>query len=934
MHRLLLRQLRRALGVESEDEVERVLAGLQGGDPAALPTVVAALPDLLKRVGDTYEQHERDLTLRQRSLELSSDELGRANAKLRAEAEAQARAIDSLRRTASEILTSMGQQAIGGEDVGLEALSGLMAALVRDRGTFQRELEQQKFALDQHAIVSITDQAGNIVYANDKFCEISEYRADELIGHNHRIVNSGLHPKEFFEDMWNTISSGRVWHGEICNRKKGGGLYWVAATIVPIRDDQGRCRQYIGIRTDITDRRRIEDLLKEAVSKAEAASRAKSDFLATMSHEIRTPMNGIIGMTSLLLDTELSRDQRHFATTVRTSAEALLSIINDILDFSKMEAGKLEFEETAFEIRPLVEGVVDILGPRLKGRSIDLSYLIPQEARGVFRGDPGRLRQVLLNLAGNAVKFTEKGAVSIIVSLKAVDGDRATLRVKVTDTGVGIPDAARERLFSMFSQADASTARRFGGSGLGLAISKRIVDMLGGTIGFESREGLGSTFWFEVPLIRSSEAPTDDLPENPLLGTRILVVDDNVTNREIFQHQLESWGATVELADSAAAGLMAVRGAAMRGLPFEVVLLDHLMPGMSGLDLAAVLRADPNLAALRLLLATSEDLSQVRELTTALRIDQILVKPIRQSALLDHLMLLLGRGIERTVHTRPEDDEMKGPLLSLKVLVAEDNAINQQVAVGLLAKLGHRADVADDGGEAVSLVEQGDYDLVLMDMQMPHMDGLAATRMIRALPGDKAKVVIIAMTANAMTGDREICLEAGMDDYIAKPIDRHRLRSVLDRWAESLLAGRQDRDVAPSTIAEETGPAAAAPCIDHDAVADGGEADGPLVDAEAQADLADTLGEESFAALVASFQTSLPNRLRDIRVALDAGNAAAVAAAAHSLKGAAANLGYLRLARATGAMEAAAKAGEADLEKYYPAVVSATRLSFPEIACP
>lgn len=1052
MHRLLVRQLRRSLGGATEEETLALIKELDRVDPDQIPPslrgLVAALPDMFQRIGETYDQHDRDLTLRNRSLELSSTELTRANAKLREEAAGQKRAMDSLRRTANEILASMSRDELPDGDVGLEGLSDLMASLVGDHGAMQRELAQQKFALDQHAIVSITDANGLILYANKKFCEISEYSTEELIGQNHRLVNSGIHSPDMFDVMWKTITSGQVWHGEICNRKKNGGQYWVSATIVPIVDEQGMPRQYIGIRTDITerkameealreseqrlqialeageiglwtwntqtdkavfspqwmtmlgyethdlphcgdtwrrllhpedtsavqraleahfsgraaayevefrlqhknggwrwilaagrlidldsegrplrmagihkditDRKVVEDLLVEAVEKAESASRAKSDFLATMSHEIRTPMNGIIGMTSLLMDTPLNDEQSHFAVTVRNSAEALLGIINDILDFSKLEAGRLEFEETSFEIRPLVEGVVDLLSPRIRGRSIDLSYLVPNEARGVFRGDPGRLRQVLLNLAGNALKFTQRGGVSVIVSLLAGEGAEPILRVKVIDTGIGIPESARPRIFGTFSQADSSIGRRYGGSGLGLAISKRIVDAMGGKIGFETEEGKGSTFWFEVPLLRSDEEPFEDICENPLLDARILVVDDNPINREIFQYQLEGWGARVITVESAALGLMEVRAAQAKEMPFDLVILDHLMPGMSGLDLAAVLRSDPASSAMPLVMASSADIASLKPAVQALNINHLLSKPVRQSALLDVLMLVLGRG------TRPKriaDIAEKSPVsaMPLRILVAEDNAVNQQVAVGLLTKLGHRADVADDGSEAVDLVMKGDYDLVLMDMQMPNVDGLAATALIRALPGQQSKVAIIAMTANAMAGDRDLCLSGGMDDYISKPVDRRRLGDLLGRWNSRLIDARSGRgnNVMPPISAEP-----ALPREDPAPV--------PLIDIEAQQDLCETLGEESFAALVASFRNSLTMRIAQIHTATSVGDAKAAGAAAHSVKGAASNLAFSRLARAAGAIEMAALQGDSVTMELVAALQSAADETFAD----
>jgi len=1052
VHRLLGRQVRRAFAAEDDAAATAFLQRLAGIDRSALPAdvvqLVDGLPDLLRRVGETYDQHERDLTLRNRSLELSSGELTKANAKLREETGAQMRAMASLRSSVNEILAVGGQPPLPEDGSGIEALTAIILRLTHERAEAQRDLQRQKFALDQHAIVSITDHTGTIIYANQKFCDISGFTAEELLGSNHRIVNSGLHPREMFTDMWRTIGNGQVWRGEICNSKKDGSLYWVDATIVPILDDLERPRQYIAIRTDITarktmesalreserrlqialdagaiglwmlntrtdeaffsdqwtamlgfaademlpkgetwrqllhpddrdatlaafeahvagqlpvygaefrmrhkdgswrwvmasgrvidrdaqgrairiagvhkeitDRKQVEDMLKEALGRAEAANQAKSEFLATMSHEIRTPMNGIIGMTGLLLDTPLNREQQHFANTVRTSAEALLSIINDILDFSKMEAGRLEFEYGPFEIRPLVEGVVDILAPRVKGRDVELTYSVPADARGIYFGDAGRLRQVLLNLAGNAIKFTESGSVHIAVRIRPDFDDMMRLRIEVVDTGIGIAEAAKARLFTMFTQADSSTARRYGGTGLGLAISKRIVDLMSGQIGFDSTEGKGSAFWFEVVLRRSDEAPSSVELDNPLAGAHLLVVDDNPTNREVFEHQLQNWGARVHLADSAAAGLLAVRHAQQGGDPFQLILLDHHMPGMSGLDLAAVLRADPSTAQLKLVMASSANPSDLRRTDHALRLDDILSKPVRQSDLLDSLMTHLGRTNAETADTNlqcGQDD--KGASFALRILVVEDNPINQQVAVGLLAKLGHRADVADDGAEAVTLVERGEYDLILMDMQMPRMDGLTATGIIRGLPGDKAKVIIVAMTANAMSGDRDSCLAAGMDDYLAKPIDRHRLAAVLDRWTVKIIDSRgDDRSAcltAPLPLTAVIAPVA------------------PLVDDDVQLELCDALGDAAFHSLLGSFRASISVRLGEIRAALDGGQTDGLVAAAHSLKGAAANLGFARLAAVSGRLERAGKDGAGDYEMLEKDVVDVARESLDHL---
>lgn len=511
-------------------------------------------------------------------------------------------------------------------------------------------------ALDLFAIVSVTDRRGKIIMANKQFEKVSGYSAEQLFGRDHRMLKSGLHNKDFWLQMWSEISNGKIWRGEICNKNHDGALYWVDTVIVPILNEQGKVFKFIGLSRDITDLKNHENELQfinnaleiqtsianSMAAQAEMAADAKSMFLANMSHEIRTPMNGIIGMSNLLLDTTLSEEQKRYAEIVKNSSELLLDLINDILDFSKVEAGKLELEMLDFDLQTLLKDFQALLDVKAKEKNLDLFVGINEDVPRFLKGDPGRLRQILTNLVGNAIKFTSHGSVSVSVELFKHTHNRIGLKFCVKDTGIGIPADKIDKLFQKFTQVDSSTARKFGGTGLGLAISKELAELMGGKAGIESELGHGSTFWFTAYFKHAERQGAD---ENSSVAVEI---------------------------------------------------------------------------------------------------------PLNTNA---------------------------------KILLAEDNIVNQKVAQGMLKKLGLGVDVVANGLEAVQASQMIDYDLIFMDMQMPEMDGVEATRRIRALEMETGKKVsIVAMTANAMKQDQDLCLEAGMDDFISKPILKEPLRKILEKW--------------------------------------------------------------------------------------------------------------------------------------------------------
>jgi PAS domain S-box-containing protein len=571
-----------------------------------------------------------------------------------------------------------------------------------------------------------------------------------------------------------------TFQGEL--RKRDGTALWVE-TSARLIEEAGQPAGVLGIVRDITERRQIEQELRRARDAAEANTRMKSVFLANMSHEIRTPMNGVIGMSNLLLDTPLSGEQRDFAQTIRSSAESLLTVLNDILDFSKIEAGKLEFEALTFDLVEAVEHTIELLAPRAVAKQIELATFIHSDVPRHARGDPGRLRQVLLNLLSNALKFTEGGEVVVRISVSQTSAEATQVRFEVSDTGVGMGADVAARLFQPFSQADASTTRRFGGTGLGLAIARQIVELMRGTIGMRSTPGEGSTFWFDVPLTPVTDnSPEPSLDPAHLQGQRILAIEDMAATREMLQHYGHHWKLDLEMVPDAATGLRRLREAAESPRPFAAVLCDYSLPDQDGLSLIQAIRRDPLLSATPVAMLATLDRRLTPEEIGTWHISAVAIKPLRIGDLLAVLSKTLVDPARTPVSrgTMPPLPLPDGARNRGRVLVAEDNVVNQRVIDLQLKRLGYSVDIAGNGFEVLEALDRAHYDVVLMDCQMPEMDGYEATCRIRNSNRHR-HVRIIALTANAMEGDREHCLSAGMDDYLSKPTRPAELQAALER---------------------------------------------------------------------------------------------------------------------------------------------------------
>ncbi len=728
-----------------------------------------------------------------------------------------------------------------------------------------------------------------------------------LLGKTDFDIYAPEHAKAAFEDEQHIIRTGQPVVG-ITEKETlpDGRVGWVLTSKMPLRNEKGEIIGTFGVSKDITVLIRAERDLAKARDEALVSARAKAEFLANMSHEIRTPMNAVIGMCGLLLETKLTAEQREFAETVRRSAEALLCIINDILDFSKGEAGRMRIETLDFDLSEAVEGAVELLAESAQAKGLELLCWIQEDMPRHLRGDAGRLRQILTNLIGNAIKFTERGEVLVKVTPASETPERILVRFEVVDTGIGIGTEGQARIFEAFSQADGSTTRKYGGTGLGLAISKQLTELMSGEIGVTSEPGAGAVFWFTANL-EKRPAPASVAARDSLAGLRVLVVDDNATNRRILRHQLANWKMRPQETPGGREALAVLREAAGEGAPFDLAILDMQMPEMDGLMLANEIKSDPNIASTRLVLFTSLCGRLHADGALAPGLSACLSKPARQSRLFDTLATVMGAGgndggAPADTHPPGSAAEASFPVRdpgSLRVLVAEDNVVNQRLALKQLRRLGHHADAVANGREVLASIEQVPYDVLLLDCQMPELDGYETARIIRrqerAASGSgisgKSPLRIVAMTANAMEGDRERCLAAGMDDYVSKPVRLPDLKAVLnlDKAPRSVIppesvAGPQGREAEAVDVASLRG-------LRGLRLPDGLD---PL--------------EELTALFVADSRSNL-DKMREAHAAADG---ALLKRLAHSVKGSASNLGARRLSSLCAEVEQCAVAGLLD----------------------
>ncbi|RPH82004.1 MAG: response regulator [Nitrospiraceae bacterium] len=784
--------------------------------------------------------------------------------------------------------------------------------------TRERELQQDydrlaRVAEESPSPIIELDSDANLVYANPAMTVLLQRFGYDASGF------PAVCPGELSHLVRRCLESGQELRGEdVCLSQ--ASFAWIFCPVPSHQLVRGYAVDTTDIQAAQAELRRSAAHLRQsncqldqALQEAQEAARVKTSFLATVSHELRTPMNGVIGMTDLLLDTEPSEEQRSYIETIRQCGEALLNLINDILEYGKIEAGKLELECIDFNLRTTVEGVLGQFAERAQTKGLEITGLVHAAVPTGLRGDPGRLRQILTNFVGNAIKFTEQGDVTVQAFLEKDLGDAVVVRFEITDSGIGISPEAQARLFKPFTQADSSTSRKYGGTGLGLAISKQLTEQMGGRVGIISRPGHGSTFWCTAHFSKQTTCPLAIMPSVELTGRRVLILDDNESNRVILHHLVTGWGMVADQAQDAASAIVLLEQQAEKGISYDVAIVDMLMPGKDGLQFAKEMKVHPVGSLVRLIILTSLIQRGHAELARQAGFVAYLTKPVRHDQLSNCLRTVLGlSGLvnegKPAVATKPAPALITRHTLAEiesapRILVAEDNLINQKLTVRILEKLGYQSDVVENGQEALTALARGSYALVLMDCQMPVVDGFEATKLLRQREAaeqesaasdssDTYHIPIVALTANAMRGDRERCLAAGMDDYLTKPVRKEDLKGVLDRWI-SLSVHPQVAHPSDAEYSENGTDTEALPVI-----------------FDVAATLRNIGGDRALLEdLVELFLERYEAMLEKVRVALAERDQAAVEQAAHALKGTANNLSASEVVLSAGQLEALGRLG-------------------------
>lgn len=775
---------------------------------------------------------------------------------------------------------------------------GMIVSDITERkqaGEALRENEEKfRMVAEQSPNMIFINKNGRVVYANRKCAEVMGYKRQEFYVPDFDYLkliskeSQGL-IKENFDKHLRGKEVDPVEYSLIT--KDGKKIEAILTTkLIKYKGEQA----ILGTITDITERKKAEQILMKAKEQAEEANRLKSEFLANMSHEIRTPLNAIIGMTELTLDTRLTNEQRDYLTNVKGSAHALMELLNDILDLSKIEADRVEPENIGFDLRLTVEGVTEAFAPRAYAKGLELTCLVHHQVSSLLRGDPSRIRQILMNLVGNSVKFTNKGEIAIKVELEKETENRVTILFSVKDTGIGISRDKQEKIFESFTQADGSTTRKYGGTGLGLSICKRLVEIMGGKIGVESKPNKGSHFWFKLSLEKQKqfEHKPKLLPIN-IRGMHVLVVDDNRTNRIVLTKMVKSFDCCVESAESGIQALKALRETVRKEKRFDLVLLDMRMPDMDGEQTLRAIRNDTQIREATVIVLTSVGVRGEVAQLKALGCAGYLMKPIKQSQLYDAIITVMGLqkskspDKQRSMVTRHTIAEQKRR--AIHILLAEDDPVNSKLVVTVLERAGFSVDAVNDGQKTIQALKSKDYDLVLMDVQMPEMNGFEATKAIRQMEDKKQHIPIIAMTAHAMKEDKERCLQTGMDDYISKPIEPQNLINTIEKWIKSTdvqdtISRREHSD-------EEASDEGTPVNFDNALERFGGD-------------------KEFFKEILEEFLSYIPKQLEVLDEAVKKGDASEAEREAHKIKGAAENVGAGRIAGLSFKLELIARKGD------------------------